>query len=183
MFQRYRFPNSFPDFCYMARTYISTGSNLGDRLGFLQQGLDAVAQHIGEVLKVSSVVETPALGFDGNSFLNACFLVETQMLSEEVLEKLLDIEKEFGRIRSIAKGYKNRTLDLDLLFYDDEIVKSEKLTLPHPQLQNRRFVLQPLAEIAPDKIHPVLQKTVAVLLKSCDDNTPITIHKNGLKIR
>lgn len=149
----------------------------------MQHGLDAVAQHIGKVLKVSSVVETPALGFDGNSFLNACFLVETQIFPEEVLEKLLEIEKEHGRIRSIAKGYKNRTLDLDLLFYDDQIVQTEKLTLPHPDLQNRRFVLQPLAEIAADKIHPVVQKTVAVLLKRCDDNTPITIHKNGLKTR
>ncbi len=166
----------------MARIYISTGSNLGDRLEFLQQGLDAVAQHIGEVLKVSSVVETPALGFDGNSFLNACFLVETQLLPEQVMQNLLKIEKEYGRIRSSVKGYKNRTLDLDLLFYDDEIVQTENLSLPHPELQKRRFVLQPLAEIALDKIHPVLQKTVAVLLKSCDDNTPITIHKNGLKI-
>lgn len=167
----------------MARICISTGSNLDDRLRFLQQGLDAVAQHIGKVLKVSSVVETPAFGFDGNSFLNACFLVETQKKSDEVLEKLLEIEKEYGRIRSSVKEYKNRTLDLDLLFCDDEIVQTENLTLPHPELQNRRFVLQPLAEIAPDKIHPVLKKTVAVLLKSCDDNTPITIHKNGLKIR
>lgn len=166
----------------MARIYISTGSNLDDRLRFLQQGLDAVAQQIGKVLKASSVVETPALGFDGNSFLNACFLVETQKKSDEVLEKLLEIEKEYGRIRSSIKEYKNRTLDLDLLFYDNEIVQTENLTLPHPELQNRRFVLQPLAEIAPDKIHPVLKKTVAVLLKSCDDNTPITTHKNGLKI-
>jgi deoxyguanosine kinase len=166
----------------MTRIYISTGSNLGDRLGFLQQGLDAVAQHIGKVLKVSSVIETSALGFDGNSFLNACFLVETQMKADEVLEKLLEIEKQHGRKRSSAKGYKNRTLDLDLLFYDDEIVQTKNLTLPHPQLQNRRFVLQPLAEIASNTIHPVLQKTVAVLLKSCDDNTPITIHKNGLEI-
>jgi len=166
----------------MARIYISIGSNLGDRLRFLQQGLNAVAQQIGKVLKASSVVETPALGFDGNSFLNACFLVETKMKADEVLEKLLGIEKQHGRKRLNYKGYKNRTLDLDLLFYDDEIVQTKNLTLPHPELQNRRFVLHPLSEIAPDKIHPVMQKTVAVLLKSCDDNTPITTHKNGLKI-
>lgn len=166
----------------MAHIYVSVGSNLGDRLNFLQQGLDAVMLHIGEVLKVSSIVETPALGFEGNSFLNACFLVETQLLPQQVMQNLLEIEKKHGRIRSSVKGYKNRTLDLDLLFYDDEIVQTEKLILPHPELQNRQFVLQPLVEITPSKIHPVLQKTVAVLLKSCDDNTPITIHKNRLRI-
>ena len=166
----------------MTRIYISAGSNLGDRLGFLQQGLDAVGQRIGEVLEVSSVVETIALGFKGNAFLNGCFLVETNLPEEEVLQVLLEIEKQYGRVRTNTKGYKNRTLDLDLLFYDDKIVKTKALILPHPELQNRRFVLQPLAEIAPNKIHPVFQKTVLSLLKECIDNTPITTHKKKLKI-
>lgn len=181
MSQRYRFPNSFPHFCGMACVYISAGSNLGDRLSFLQHGLKDVAQRIGKVLAISSVVETPALGFEGNPFFNTCFLAETMLSPQKVMKILIEIEKHHGRIRSTAKGYKNRTLDLDLLFYDEKIMQTRLLTLPHPELENRRFVLHPLAEIAPNKAHPILQKTISELLEKCTDKTVITILEERLK--
>lgn len=155
----------------MARIYISTGSNLGYRLDFLQQGLDAVVQYIGKVIAISSVVETPALGFDGNSFLNACFTVETNLPPKKVIQIMLEIEKKHGRTRNVALGYQNRTLDLDLIFYDDLVLKEPTLTLPHPSMEKRRFVLQPLAEIAPFKVHPITKKSMEELLAKCEDKT------------
>lgn len=155
----------------MAQIYISTGSNLGDRLNFLQQGLDAVAKRVGKVIAVSSVVETTALGFEGNSFLNACFSVETNLPPKKVMQILLEIEKKHGRTRNTAMGYQNRTLDLDMLFYDDLVLNDAALTLPHPSMEKRRFVLLPLAEIAPDKIHPITKKSMEELLVKCEDKT------------
>ncbi len=180
MLQRYRFPDSFPDFCRMAQIYISAGSNLGNRIGFLKSGIDAIAQNVGRVLKVSSVVETEAMGFSGHPFLNICFCVNTQLPPEEVMQLLLHIEEANGRKRSNVEGYKNRTLDLDLLFYDDIILQTPMLRLPHPELENRRFVVQPLAEIAPKKKHPVLGKSVSVLLKNCTDCSVLTIYEQQL---
>jgi len=164
----------------MATVYISTGSNMGGRFDYLQSGLHDVSERIGEIVLISSVVETPALGFDGSPFLNACFTVETSLLPDQVMEQLLQIEKKHGRERDASKGYVNRTLDLDLLFYDDSILNTPFLTLPHPSLEKRRFVVQPLAEIVPNKKHPALSQTVAALLQDCPDNTSIQVFDQKL---
>ncbi len=157
----------------MALVYISAGSNLGNRLAFLQQGIDTCSQHIGRVQSISAVVETPAVGFDGNSFLNACFSVETELSALEVMQQLLNVETKHGRVRNESVGYQNRTLDLDLLYYDDMVLNEAILTLPHPSMEKRRFVLQPLAEIAPNKVHPILEKTTESLLAACNDGTAL----------
>ncbi len=154
----------------MTMAYISIGSNLGNRLLYLQQGIHACSR-IGRVHSISTVVETPAMGFDGNPFLNACFSIATALSAPELMQQLLAVERQHGRTRSATVGYQNRTLDLDLLFYDDLVLNEATLTLPHPSMEKRRFVLQPLAEIAPNKLHPILQKTTTVLLTECSDNT------------
>lgn len=154
----------------MALAYISVGSNLGNRLAYLQQGINACSERIGSVHAISAVVETPAMGFDGNPFLNACFSIETTLAAPKLMQELLAVETQHGRTRSKTVGYQNRTLDLDLLFYDDLVLNEAILTLPHPSMEKRRFVLQPLAEIAPNKVHPILEKTTTALLAQCSDN-------------
>ena len=167
------FPNSFPHFCSMAVVYISIGSNLGDRIQMLQKGIDDAAAAIGAIERISAVVETPALGFAGNSFLNACFSVQTTLAPKAVMDALISIEKKHGRVRS-SNGYADRTLDLDLLFYDDEVINSNDLIVPHPAFHKRNFVLGPLVEIAPNKVSPTHQKTVQELLHACSDNTKLS---------
>ena len=153
---------------------------MGDRLAYLQHGLDATTA-IGDVGTISSVVETPAVGFEGNPFLNACFTIDTQLTPAVVMQKLLDIEQSQGRSRSQGQGYQNRTLDLDMIFYDDFVLDTPNLILPHPSMAQRRFVLQPLCEIAPHKQHPVDQKSIQALLDVCEDNTPLSIHEMKLR--
>ena len=157
----------------MALAYISIGSNLGNRFAYLQQGINACSDNIGSVHAISTILETPAVGFDGNPFLNACFSIKTTLTASNLMQELLAIETKHGRIRSTTVGYQNRTLDLDLLFYDDLVQNEAILTLPHPSMEKRRFVLQPLAEIAPNKVHPILEKTITLLLAECSDNTEL----------
>jgi 2-amino-4-hydroxy-6-hydroxymethyldihydropteridine diphosphokinase len=153
---------------------------MGDRLAYLQHGLDATTA-IGHVCTISSVVETPAVGFEGNPFLNDCFTIDTELTPAVVMQKLLDIEQSQGRSRSQGQGYQNRTLDLDMIFYDDFVLDTPNLILPHPSISQRRFVLQPLCEIAPHKQHPVDQKPIQALLYACEDNTPLSIHEKKLR--
>lgn len=178
--QRYMFHNSFHHFCNMSIVYISIGSNLGDRIAHLQHGLDATAA-IGHVLAISSVVETPAVGFEGKPFLNACFTIDTQLAPTLIMQKLLDIEQSEGRSRTQGEGYQNRTLDLDIIFYEDFVLDIPNLMIPHPSMTQRRFVLQPLCEIAPNKQHPVHQKSVKALLDECADNTPLSTLEEQLR--
>ena len=164
----------------MSIVYISIGSNMGDRFGYLQQGVDA-ASALGDIVGLSSVVETPALGFEGNLFLNACFAVETALAPVVVMQKLLEIEQSHGRSRKPGQGYQSRTLDLDMIFYDDFEIDTPQLKVPHPAMAQRRFVLQPLSEIAPNKQHPIYQKSTQALLEACEDNTPLSLHEMQLR--
>ncbi|MDT0649742.1 2-amino-4-hydroxy-6-hydroxymethyldihydropteridine diphosphokinase [Autumnicola edwardsiae] len=162
--------------------YIALGSNVGERFLFLQDAVDRLFEEVGEVKDVSKVYETPAWGFSGNSFLNACVTVATRFSSEEVLQKLLQIETEAGRSRTDSKNYQNRTLDLDILLFEGEVVETEKLKIPHPEMQNRKFVLQPLQDIAGKEVHPLLKKTISELLQQTKDKTEINRISEGLKL-
>ncbi|MFO7720623.1 MAG: 2-amino-4-hydroxy-6-hydroxymethyldihydropteridine diphosphokinase, partial [Gillisia sp.] len=153
--------------------YIALGSNKGNRLKFMQLALDKMYREIGEILQISAVYETPAWGFEGDSFLNACAAVSSRFSSEEVLVKLLKIETSLGRSRSNVTTYENRSIDLDILLLGAEIVDSESLKVPHPQMQHRKFVLLPLADIASKEIHPVLKKSISQLLAETGDTSPI----------
>lgn len=151
------------------KVYISIGSNKGDKFQNLQNAINAIYQKIGIVKIISKVYKSNSFGFEGEDFLNICAIVETNLIPTKVLKELLKIEKSLGRIRTKSKNYENRIIDLDILFYEDEVVKSKTLIIPHPELQKRKFVLVPLNDIASNYIHPIYKKTVLELLQECED--------------
>lgn len=163
------------------KVYLSLGSNKGDRLKHLQDAIDLIFKHIGKVTVISNVYNTPALGFESEDFLNACVLLETKHNAHDVIKALLEIEKTMGRFRAKTKGYEARIIDLDILFFDEDIVNTKTLKIPHPELHNRKFVLQPLNDIAPKLIHPKLQKSITELLESCQDESDVEHIKIWLK--
>jgi 2-amino-4-hydroxy-6-hydroxymethyldihydropteridine diphosphokinase len=153
----------------MALAYIALGSNLGDRAQTLFFAIDRLGR-LGTVTARSSFYETEPVGFrDQPPFLNAAVAVETDLEPFDLLRCMLAIEREFGRDRSNSALNGPRTLDLDLLVMGGCVAANPELTLPHPALTRRRFVLAPLAEIAPGLLHPVLKQTMAELLKSLPD--------------
>jgi len=149
------------------RSAIALGSNLGDSRTILENALKILAQTPGITLQeCSSWYQTVAVGPPQPDYLNGCALLEVQLMPQELLETLLRIEAQFGRIRQERNGA--RTLDLDLLLFDDLIVESDNLQLPHPRMGERAFVLVPLAEIAPNWVEPVSGKAIAQLLQKVD---------------
>src|ERR1700732_1366024 len=154
--------------------YIALGSNLGDRRDNLDRALEALGQRADiSVEKVSRYYETdPVGGPPGQGpFLNAAALIRTELPPAELLKVLLDIERSLGRVRQRRDG--PRTIDLDLLLYEDTVTSDAGLTLPHPRMHERLFVLEPLAEIAPDAWHPIFAKSAAELL------TELRLHRAG----
>lgn len=149
----------------MPKLYLSLGSNEGDREMLLRSAIDAIGRLIGPVDGISPLVETEPWGFESpHPFVNAALSVETSLPAVDVLERTQSIERQLGRRRkSIAGRYEDRPIDIDLLLYGDLVLTSERLTLPHPLLPERLFVLEPLAEIAPQILHPTLGKTIQTL--------------------
>ena len=156
----------------MANCFLSLGSNMGDRFMYLSEAQDKISQRCGAVLQCSSLYETDAWGnMDQPPFLNQVLKLETSLSALECLEQCQQIEQE--ALRSRLEKWGRRTLDIDLLYYDDMQCTTPALTLPHPYLQDRNFVLVPLTEIAPDLVHPVLGKTSTALLAQCPDVLPV----------
>jgi 2-amino-4-hydroxy-6-hydroxymethyldihydropteridine diphosphokinase len=156
---------------------------VGNRFKLLQNALHKIYLEIGEIQQFSRVYETPAWGFSGHAFLNACVAVSTRFSAEEVLRKLLKIETNAGRIRSDAKNYQNRSLDLDILLFEDEVLETKDLVVPHPEMQNRKFVLLPLTDIAAKDIHPIFKVSIEKLLNKVEDDSQIKAIPEKLEIR
>lgn len=151
--------------------YLSIGSNVGDRFNYIQLAIGIIAYRIGPVKQVSSIVETPAWGFDSDPFYNACIEINTSLTAKEVLDQLIQVEEFLGRKRTHATHYQARTIDLDILLYKDQKINTSRLVIPHPRMNERSFVLSPLVEIAAEEVHPVTNETIIELLHNCPDKT------------
>jgi 2-amino-4-hydroxy-6-hydroxymethyldihydropteridine diphosphokinase len=153
----------------MIDVFLLLGSNLGDRQLFLQKAIDQIETDIAPVEKMSSVYETQSWGkTDAPNYLNQVIQLKTDLAPQAVLEKVLHIESVLGRRREVKWG--SRIIDIDILFYGNDVIAEPDLNVPHPELHNRMFTLAPLSEIAPDFIHPALNKTVFELKSKLKDN-------------
>jgi 2-amino-4-hydroxy-6-hydroxymethyldihydropteridine diphosphokinase len=163
----------------MKIVYLGIGTNLDNRERNLEEAVTKIEESIGKVLMSSSIYVTEPWGFiSDNDFLNIVVKVETNLNPSGLLGRILMIELLLGRIRG-KKKYESRLIDIDILFYEDLVINEINLKIPHPLIHDRRFVLIPLCEIEPELIHPVLNKTVASLLKSCEDKSKVRLHDNS----
>ncbi|WP_445455714.1 2-amino-4-hydroxy-6-hydroxymethyldihydropteridine diphosphokinase [Flavobacterium sp. HNIBRBA15423] len=150
---------------------VSIGSNQGNRLENLTTAIALIHQEVASVVKTSKIYETPSWGFESDAFYNGVLLLHSHKSPQKILSQLLKIEKRMGRVRTNEKGYQARIIDLDVIAYDEEIVATETLQIPHPQMQNRNFVLLPMKDVKVDWIHPVLKKTVSELIENTTDDS------------
>jgi len=156
----------------MNTVYLLIGGNMGERELNLERARNLIGEKCGEVTTISSIYETAPWGeTDQPVFLNQALQIITSLKPMPLLQKLLDIEKQLGRTRQVKFGPRN--IDIDILFYNEETHNYPLLTIPHPALQYRRFVLTPMNEIAPGFVHPVFKKTIAELLEECPDDLPV----------
>ena len=159
----------------MNEVYLQLGSNIGDRLGNLDQSIKIITERIGNVLEKSNVYESTPWGVENQrNFLNQVIFVKSNFDPYTILDLVLQIEKDMGRIRIEKWG--ERIIDIDILFIDDLIIESENLCIPHKFIAKRKFVLQPMCEIAPGFIHPKLNKTISQLLEECIDDEKVNVY-------
>jgi 2-amino-4-hydroxy-6-hydroxymethyldihydropteridine diphosphokinase len=159
----------------LAKTYLSLGSNLGNKLRFLKEAISKIGESNKIAInRVSSVYETQPVGYEEQEwFLNLVIEIKTSLVPRDLLDHVLSVEDQMGRKREIKWGPRN--IDIDILLYDNQVMQSDRLTLPHPRMHERRFVLLPLAEIAPQLIHPQLKKSVKELLEGCEDKSKVRL--------
>lgn len=156
----------------MKKAYLLIGGNIGDRLSYLKKAIRLIEQQCGTVIITSSIYETAAWGkTDQAAFLNQVLLIETDLKPESLLETILKIENSLDRKRT--EKYDPRTIDIDILYYEGEEIETDQLTIPHPKISERRFVLTPLAEIEPELIDPVHKKRIQNLLDECQDTLEV----------
>jgi deoxyguanosine kinase len=150
---------------------LSLGSNQGNRLKNIELCLELIHQEIGTIIKVSRLYETPSWGFESEAFYNCALVLHTSYSAQKILELVLQVEKKLGRIRNENAGYQSRIIDIDLIAFDNEILDLDHLQIPHPLMQNRKFVLLPFQDLNVDWMHPVLRKTIPELIQLTPDDS------------
>jgi 2-amino-4-hydroxy-6-hydroxymethyldihydropteridine diphosphokinase len=157
----------------MNKIFLITGGNIGDRKKNLETAAGLIQEQVGTIIESSKIYETDAWGITNQpAFYNQIHLVESKFSAKEILNKILNIEAEMGRVRTIKNAA--RIIDIDILFFNNEIISEPNLIVPHPQIINRRFVLMPLNELVPEMIHPVFKKNIYELLKNCKDELRVS---------
>jgi 2-amino-4-hydroxy-6-hydroxymethyldihydropteridine diphosphokinase len=160
--------------CYFAimkqhQVILSLGSNQGNRLATIEACIELIHKEVAVVVKVSKIYEAPAWGFESEPFYNAAILIHTSKSAQKILKQVLKVEKTLGRVRSKDSGYQARIIDVDIIAFDEEIIATENLQIPHPLLQDRKFVLQPMIDLGLNWEHPILKKSVFQLLAQTED--------------
>lgn len=150
---------------------LSLGSNQGNRLENIEQCIELIHQEIGTIIKVSKLYETPSWGFESEAFYNCALVLHTSQTPQQILQEVLIVEKKLGRIRNENAGYQSRIIDIDLIAFDAEVVNFEHLHIPHPLMQNRKFVLLPFQDLNLDWIHPVFKKSIPELIQITPDDS------------
>jgi 2-amino-4-hydroxy-6-hydroxymethyldihydropteridine diphosphokinase len=164
----------------MQKIFLGLGSDTGDRRENLSSAISMIEESVGRNLVCSKVYETEPWGFySPHYFLNMVLSADTDLSCREILERIFEIEAKMGRLEKNFK-YSPRIIDIDILFYGNMVFSEQSLIVPHPLLQERKFVLVPLNEIAPGLVHPLLYRSVSELLESCNDNLRVTVYKPGL---
>lgn len=150
---------------------LSLGSNLGNRLENIQLAIQSLHNQIGTVIKVSALYETPSWGFESDAFYNCALNMQTAKPAEQLLDEILQLELELGRERNQQEGYEARKIDIDVIAFNEEIIQTDKLKVPHPHMQNRKFVLLPMRDLNLDWRHPILQKYLPELVALAEDKS------------
>ena len=157
---------------------LSIGSNQGDRLENVQACIQLIQLEIGTVFSVSKLYETPSWGFESDSFYNCAIAIQTSKSAQKLLSSCLKIEKKLGRIRSLHEGYQPRIIDIDIISFENVIIDSANLVVPHPQMQDRLFVLLPMKDLQLEFVHPVMNKSTQDLIDSCKDKSNCKVVSN-----
>ncbi|NND63551.1 MAG: 2-amino-4-hydroxy-6-hydroxymethyldihydropteridine diphosphokinase [Flavobacteriaceae bacterium] len=165
----------------MQNFYLSLGSNVGNRFEHLQNAVNAIFEEVGHIVKISPVYESPAMGFEGDPFLNCAIWVRSNTSPAKFLKSVLKIEKRLGRSRDDSNSYSSRTIDIDIIMVDDLVTETKSLKVPHPEMQHRRFVLQPLAELDSQLVHPSSKKNVIRLLSETNDKSELSKQSKWLR--
>ena len=161
----------------MNTVYLLLGGNMDDRAAWLEKAKDAICLSIGKIVAQSSLYESEPWGFQAEKcFLNQVVKTETDMKPAEILNEILSIENKLGRIRNNTGTYQSRTIDIDILFYNDQIITEMNLVIPHPRIQERMFTLVPLAELDQSFVHPASRKTIGQLINECTDSISVCIY-------
>jgi deoxyguanosine kinase len=154
---------------------LSLGTNQGNRLRNIENCIELIHQEVGTVIKISKLYETPSWGFEGDAFYNCALVVHAFSSAHKILEQILNIEQQLGRVRNSTLEYQSRIIDIDLIAFNEEIIDAEKLQVPHPLMQNRKFVLLPMLDLNLDWIHPVFHKKIAELLEISPDESVCSV--------
>lgn len=156
------------------KVVLALGSNLGNKKEYLTQAINAIHSHIGFVAEISAVYKTPSWGFESFPFYNMCIFIHTHFTAEELLKKIKELEQKLGRTAKTNEDYAARTVDIDIIYFNDSIMITDDLVIPHPQMHHRKFVLVPLTELSVEWKHPLIHKTTEEMLEVCNDDSEIT---------